>query len=127
MGEEDVHVLGAARAVGLRADAPRLRILGGGGGGGAAPGGGGGPLPLAPILEEPVRRRGRRASRGALGCGEGGGGARGCGGEAPPPEEAGHGEGGDGAADWGRREREGERVVERVWCFCGCVYCRHFV
>lgn len=30
VGEEDVHVLGAARAVGLRADAARLGLVGGG-------------------------------------------------------------------------------------------------
>lgn len=88
VGEEDVHVLGAARAVGLRADTPRLRLVVRGGRGGAAPGGGRGALPLAPILEEPVRWRDRRDGRGAFGCGQGGGGARGCGGEAPPPEEA---------------------------------------
>lgn len=80
VGEEDVHVLGAARAVGLRADTARLGLIGGGG---AAPGARRGGFPLAPLLEAPVwgRRRGDRASgrrggRAALGCGEGGGGAR---------------------------------------------------
>ena len=103
VGEEDVHVLGAARAVGLRADAARLRLVGGGG---AAPGARGGGLPLAPLLEAPVRRcrwgdcaGGRRGRRGALGRGEGGGGARGGAGEATPPEEAGHG-GVVGADGW---------------------------
>jgi len=104
VGEEDVHVLGAARAVGLRADAARLGLVGGGGGG-AAPGAGarGGGLPLAPLLEPPVRRRRRqRGGRGALGGGEGGGGARGGAGEATPPEEARHGGGlGVGADGWG--------------------------
>ena len=104
VGEEDAHVLGAARAVGLRADAPRLRIVSGGGRGRAAPGGGRGALPLAPVLEEPVRWRGRRAGRGALGCGESGGGARGCSAEAPPPEEAGHGGGEEGVRSCGLGE-----------------------
>lgn len=87
VGEEDVHVLGAARAVRLRADAPRLVLVG------RRRRGGGGALPLAPFLHAPVRRRHHRRGA-ALRRGQGGRRPRGHGGEAPPPEEAGHGGGG---------------------------------